>query len=188
MFVPVVVVVLLSPWKVSVTALHENDAGDMKACARTHTDAQIMPHHAKPHAGATVLVRMAPVPATATRYRSGMVSDANDDGGSPPLPLSYDVIYDETDDSGGSKGEQQGEEDDEEDGVEADRVLGVPSSPCVWCAARLNLARCSFRRGKQEEVRDGGRSLTMSVCTYFPPENAGGPSVMCFLCFDLFFS
>ncbi|CAM9145730.1 unnamed protein product [Pylaiella littoralis] len=105
-----------------------------------------------PVVGATVLVRMAPVPATATLYRSGMVSDANDDGGSPPLPLSYDVIYDETDDSGGSKGEQQGEEDDEEDGVEADRVLGVPSSPCVWCAARLNLARCSFRRGKQEEV------------------------------------
>lgn len=122
------------------------------------TCALISQNHATIHhtnAGATVLVRMAPVPSTATRYRSGMVSDANDNGGSPPLPLSYDVIYDETDDASGGKGDQQAEQDDEEDGVAADRVLGLPVSPCVWCATRLNLARCSFRRRRHEEVRDG---------------------------------
>lgn len=106
-----------------------------------------------------MLVRLAPADAaSATRYRSGMVSDANDDGG----PLSYDIIYDEADITTTNTttdqqeaGEQQ--EEDEEDGVAADRVLGVPASPCVWCAARLNLARCSFRRGRHSEVRGSRR-------------------------------
>ncbi|CAM9413822.1 unnamed protein product [Ectocarpus sp. 6 AP-2014] len=91
--------------------------------------------------------------ATSTCYRSGMVSDANEDDG--PCP-TYDVIYDETavkSAAGGNEEQQEGEEeDDEEDGVSPDRVLGVPLSPCVWCAARLNLARCSFRRRRHEEV------------------------------------
>ncbi|CAN0461177.1 unnamed protein product [Ectocarpus sp. 12 AP-2014] len=105
-----------------------------------------------PVVGATVLVRMLPTGATATRYRSGMVSDANEDDG--PC-LTYDVIYDETVKStagGNEEQQEEEEEDDEEDGISPDRVLGVPLSPCVWCAARLNLARCSFRRGRHEEV------------------------------------
>lgn len=115
--------------------------------------------------GATVLVRVAPSDAaSATRYRSGMVSDANDDGGS----LSYDVIYDEAAEQQGA--EQQEEEEDEEDGVAADRVLGVPVSPCVWCAARLNLARCSFRRGGHAEVRRRGRRRSMVARIRLPRE------------------
>ncbi|CAN0377665.1 unnamed protein product [Ectocarpus sp. 12 AP-2014] len=105
-----------------------------------------------PVVGATVLVRVLPNGTTATRYRSGMVSDANEDDG--PCP-TYDVIYDETVKStagGNEEQQEEEEEDDEEDGVSLDRVLGVPLSPCVWCAARLNLARCSFRRGRHEEV------------------------------------
>lgn len=99
--------------------------------------------------------------ATPTRYRSGMVSDANDGDGPQ---ASYDVIYDEvTANKTGGKGEMEGEEEeeeDEEDGVSAERVLGVPASPSIWCAARLNLARCSFRGGRHNEVRMGkGRGL-----------------------------
>ena len=92
--------------------------------------------------------------ATASRYRSGMVSDAEDDG------RSYDVIYDETDPSGNGDGVRMGgpdEEEDEEDGVAAERVVTVSLSPCVSCAARLNLARCSFRNGGHAEVRPGER-------------------------------
>lgn len=102
-----------------------------------------------PHAGATVLVRTKPTAAAdtaTTRYRPGMVSDANNGG--EPQATTYDVIYDEADER------QKGEEDeDEEDIVSAERVLGVPASPSTWCAARLNLARCSFRGGRHNEVR-----------------------------------
>lgn len=105
--------------------------------------------------GATVLVRLASSAAgSATRYRPGMISDANDDGDGGGSP-TYDVIYDEAEHSTDQQGAEQEEEEDEEDGVAADRVLGVPASPCVWCAARLNLARCSFRRGRHAEVRAG---------------------------------
>ena len=105
-------------------------------------------------AGSTVLVRLAPSDAaSATRYRSGMISDANDGDDDGDCP-TYDVIYDEADNNNAADQQGQGreEEEDEEDGVAADRVLGVPASPSVWCAARLNLARCSFRRGKHSEV------------------------------------
>lgn len=104
-----------------------------------------------PPTGATVLVRLAPSDAaSATRFRSGMIADADDNGGSP----TYDVIYDEAENTADQQGAGAGqEEEDEEDGVAADRVLGVPASLCVWCAARLNLARCSFRRGRHAEVR-----------------------------------
>eukprot|EP00903_Cladosiphon_okamuranus_P008218 g7911.t1 len=106
----------------------------------------------KPVVGATVLVRLAPSDAaSATRFRSGIISDADDNGGSP----TFDVIYDEAENNADQQGAGTGreaEEEDEEDGVAADRVLGVPASPCVWCAARLNLARCSFRGGRHAEV------------------------------------
>lgn len=107
-------------------------------------------------AGSTVLVRVLTGDAAAnvSRYRSGMVSDAEDDG------RSYDVIYDETDASGNGDGVRIGgpdEEEDEEDGVAAERVVTVSLSPCVSCAARLNLARCSFRSGGHAEVRPDER-------------------------------
>ena len=100
-----------------------------------------------------MLVRVLTRDATATvsRYRSGMVSDAEDDG------RSYDVIYDKTDLNGNGDGVGADEEEDEEDGLAAERVLTVSISPCVSCAARLNLARCSFRKGEHAEVRSGGR-------------------------------
>ncbi len=105
-------------------------------------------HPGRAPTGATVLVRTAPASeADTTRYRSGMISDADDEGGAAP---SYGIIYD---DSATDQQEGEGELDDEEDGVAAGRVLGVPASPCVWCAARLNLARCSFRREKHDEAR-----------------------------------
>lgn len=113
-----------------------------------------------------MLVRLAPSDtASATRYRAGMISDANDDGGGS---LTYDVIYDEAETANDQQGAAGQEEEDEEDGVAADRVLGVPASPCVWCAARLNLARCSFRRGRHSEVRrrrrrKGGRGRSMAA-------------------------
>lgn len=76
-----------------------------------------------------------------------MVSDAEDDS------RSYDVIYDETDLNGNGDGVGADEEEDEEDGVAAERVVAVSLSPCVSCAARLNLARCSFRKGEHAKVR-----------------------------------
>ena len=117
-----------------------------------HTPPRENPNRApsRGNAGATVLVRLAPSDAAAaTRYRAGMISDANDDGGNSSP--TYDVIYDEAEPPADQAAAEL--EEDEEDGVAADRVLGVPASPCVWCAARLNLARCSFRRGRHAEVR-----------------------------------
>lgn len=80
-----------------------------------------------------------------------MVSDSNDDG-----RVSYDVIYDENSPSRKANEDldaaAEEEDDDEEDGVEADRVVPVSISPCLSCAARLNLARCWFRKGKHNEV------------------------------------
>lgn len=78
-----------------------------------------------------------------------MVSDAAELGGDEDNDnkgrrVSYDVIYDESDADG----------KDEEDGVEADRVVSVADiSPCVSCAARLNLARCLFKVSLHLEVR-----------------------------------
>ncbi|CAM9593347.1 unnamed protein product [Scytosiphon promiscuus] len=116
-----------------------------------------------PVVGATVLVRTTPtvVPATPTRYRSGMISDANNDDGPR---ATYDVIYDEDDAKTGGRGEMQGDEEDEdeEDGVSAERVLGVPACPSIWCAARLNLARCSFRGGRHSEVVEAS-TLVLSL-------------------------
>lgn len=84
--------------------------------------------------------------ATTIRYRSGMVSDANDEG------KSFDIIYDDTTfDAVGSGA--VGEEDDEEDGVAADRVVATSISPSLSCAARLNLARCAYRGGRHAEVQ-----------------------------------
>lgn len=107
-----------------------------------------------------VRVLTADAAATVSRYRTGMVSDAEDDG------RSYDVIYDETDPNGSGDGVGMGgpdEEEDEEDGVAAERVVTVSLSPCVSCAARLNLARCSFRNGGHAEVRPGER-VDLAVC------------------------
>lgn len=108
-------------------------------------------------AGSTVLVRVlaGDAAATVSRYRSGMVSDAEDDG------RSYDVIYDETNPNGdGVRMGGSDEEEDEEDGVAAERIVTVSLYPCVSCATRLNLARCSFRRGRHAEVRPGKTSPT----------------------------
>lgn len=72
------------------------------------------------------------------------VTELDDDSKSKGRPVSYDVIYDESDADG----------EDEEDGVVANRVVSVAvTSPCVSCAARLNLARCLFKVPLHSEVR-----------------------------------
>lgn len=159
--------------RVLLTSMRRPPMSDSKGLPRSDTRTVTPPEHSQTPAlprklqprpalsGATVFVRLEPADAApAIRYRSGIISDVNDDGGGA---LSYDVIYDE------AESNTDPQEEDEEDGVAADRVLGVPTSPCVWCAARLNLARCSFRRGRHAEVtRTGGKRFVSA--RVIPPE------------------
>ncbi|CAM9472260.1 unnamed protein product [Laminaria digitata] len=137
--------------------------GDTDAAAEVFTTV-LRALEPPPETGSTVLVRVltGDAAATVSRYRSGMVSDAEDDG------RSYDVIYDETDPNANGDGVGMGgadEEEDEEDGVAATRVVTVSLSPCVSCAARLNLARCSFRKGEHAEVVEAC-TLVMSLAKF----------------------
>lgn len=105
-----------------------------------------MPTHAPfrhDYQGANVLVKSVREGEPVTiRYRPGIISDASDDNDNG-APLTYDIIFDERDADG----------DDEEDGVTAEWIVTLPISPCLSCAARLNLARCSFKVSRHQEVR-----------------------------------
>lgn len=117
-------------------------------------------------AGAAVLVRSAAT-IVPVQYRGATVSDV-DHGGADDRP-SLDVIYDDDSEDG----------EDEENGVGTERVVTLSMSPCVSCAARLNLGRCYFKEARHPEVRHTRQSGGPSGGSRLSPYSEYNAGVHC---------